>query len=383
MKEPIDRGERILSALLLVLGAASATWVGWLGKGWTTESYASNITDSLLFRVVGEMLWSGQLPYDAVGRAQWIASTRLGGELPPFDIPFAYPPSALWLFALRGIGPADINFVVTVFVSAAVFLASVRWLSLRTLDTSAHRLLALLVAVVAPVAFFNGLLGQTGHVVGVLVIGALASPTISGLSIGLLTLVKPQYGIPFLLVLALNREAQAGKIAAITVGVVALTMTAAVGGDSWVQFAAAASETNQTLPFMASWMSVGAAVRLSSETLHLAGPAVFALGLGASAAACLRFAGRDERFAAVICVSWLFSPNTHPYDLCMAIVPILVLASSRKGLWAPATLAVGWLLLAWPMISNVRWAFSMVAVALFVGLWTTRAARSEEPSVSI
>lgn len=365
--EPVQQIERVAMALIVSAGVAYCVQAGWRAESWTVASYATNTTDSLLFRVVGEMLLSGELPYDDAARAAWISETRLQGADPPFGLPFAYPPSALPLFALRGIGPASVNFALTVGFGALAFLMAAVWLAEKTLPIRLHRLVAVFTAAMMPVAMFDGLLGQTGHLVGTLAIGALSGPIVSGVCVGLL-MFKPQYGVALAVVLAARGERKAIGIAIGVATCVLLVGTAGFGMSAWPEFVAAAARPNHTVPYMANWMSTAAAAGAPLSLLNGLSLPVFAAGLIGIGGAARLIPDRNLALAAAISVVWVLSPNTHPYDLCMVFVPVVIVAAQTVESKTLLVLVGAHLVLALPLLTGQRWEFSLVGIGMLTAV---------------
>jgi len=101
-------------AIWLVIAAMPGMYVALTSPAWSVQSYESNCSDALVFRVSAELLASGQSPYDTTDQAGHIAATRLDGNSPPYVLPFAYPPNALPLLAIYHIGSPRFGYVLFV-----------------------------------------------------------------------------------------------------------------------------------------------------------------------------------------------------------------------------------------------------------------------------
>ena len=368
----------VIGVLLSVISAAWATSLADRSGSWTPACYEENICDSLTFTVAGELLREGLTPYEEQVRRDHISRTRLSGEIPPFDLPFQYPPNALPLFALRSLASPRLAHTGTAVLGTFVFLLlfsrlAGRWLS----DTRAEALLVLSVAMSATVAF-NAELGQTGVLAAALVSGiALCwkqSPVGAGILLGLLAF-KPQYAAAILLLALVRREPRIVIGAGGAFGVMTVISGALFGFGQWAAFLAAAAEPNHTVPWMVNWM--GLAWQVAPDGLdviqHAALPVfvVSQLALGAVLWSLRDRTSVEGQLSIALVWTVLASPNTHPYDL-LVMAPALIYASHRvrRGRMGVLFSLLTWLTLPQPL----RWAL-VLAVAGFCGWLLRREAR--------
>lgn len=296
--------------------------------------FAVNTCDGLAFEVAGRLLLSGQSPYPAEAHRAVLMEHYLAGEEPPFVLPFQYPPLSAPYFALRGLGPA----VTTVLVAGA----TAGWLVIVAVLLRRRRMAPLWIAVAALWAptIFNANLAQTGMLTALLCLGALAAwrpvPLLAGALLGL-ALFKPHYALPLLALAVFTGERRLLLGAALTAGATLAGTLVVWGPELWWSWADALGHRNLTAPFMVSWLGTWSRHIGSPGTVAIL--AVYAVSVGL---ACLLGALALRRGASIRSVgSWtllvvlLGSPNTHPYDLALA-VPGLALAVGDRPV--PATL---------------------------------------------
>ena len=143
------------------------------------------------------------------------------------------------------------------------------------------------------------------------------------------------------------------------------------GFDQWADFYEAVRSCNLTMGFMCNWFAPVLRFMPEAESaLHTAGMPVMLIGAGALSVYCLVDKSRGDRsirhLAVASAVAPLVSPNTHPYDLIIWLVPVCLIA--RRGVRYPTWVAValtglGVLVL---MAAHLRWLLPVVSGALAI-----------------
>lgn len=337
-------------------------------SSWQPACYSGNICDSLTFTVVAELLADGKTPYVESIRREHIARTRLGGDEPPFDLPFQYPPNALPLFAWRAWMSPRAAHVGLAFAGTLLFVLPFVALVRERVGPGPAVLLTIGVSTSSFVDF-NAQLGQTGLVAAALVTAMALwwtrAPVATGVLLGLLAF-KPQYAAPLLLVALVRREHRIVVTSIATFAAVLLLSAAWFGFDEWRHFAAAAREPNHTLPWMVNWMGIAWRIAPGAQaSIQGAAIPVFALGMVAAAAALRATRDRaslEGQLAFVLAWAAFLSPNTHPYDFLVLSPALVHLARAPRGARVgPLFFALSWLALP----PSMRWILSLA----LVGLW--------------
>lgn len=339
----------LLNALALLLAAAA------LG-GWSPSPspacVAANACDATLFHQVGGALLRG----DGAVYGSMVGLADAPG------LPFAYPPTALPLFTLWGVGGARL----TAALSAV--------LGTLALGLAARRLGGLAFSVAAMAggwAFLSAWLGQTGSLMGAAALGLAVAlqqqrRVLAGAFLALL-LLKPQLGL--FVALALVGEGAIVPLAlAITagLGLLSLALWGAQPWSDWLAVVVAGSRgAGPALDrgFMSTWHALVPDRLASSATLSI-GMCGFGLLISA-------IAGRKMPAVAALgfalVAGALFAPHGHPYDLGVWLVPLFFLGRGPKGalalgllahlcvftgVRAPLALASAWLL--WAQLGKMR-----------------------------
>lgn len=320
-------------AVAILTGTFFTVWIALSSSTTSPDCYRLNICDGLTFRVVGELLVSGETPYRREVRDAYVASTRLEGQRPPFDLPFQYPPNALPLFVLRTVGPARTNALVGAAATTLAALVSLAFLWRRT----RFRLLWVSMTAFWPVLWFDAVLTQTGALAATFAVGTLALgsrfPIGSGIFLGLLAF-KPHYALPLLLAAVMCQRWRT-VVAALCTGIaMALLSTALWGTGVWSEAWHALQQTNETAVAMSNWM--GPIAQWSPDLASRLAWPVFGFGILLVSSGIFRgsrLGWRWETLGAGALGSLLFfSPNTHPYDLVL-VLPAIVLLLGNKRPW--------------------------------------------------
>ena len=306
----------LLLALNAVVLVAACGLVAWGSPTATVACEEANACDGLVFHAVGTLLLEGAPDVYAWSAVEGSWLERFG-RLPSLELPFAYPPTALPLFALWGLGDPTWIGVALVAVTTTAYLAA----------TAAWR--GPLLAVVAGVGgwtLFNAYLAQHGLLVGTaaaLVALGLERGARAPLVLGLVLLaIKPHYALyPLVGLVAAGRWGPVGLTAAAGAAL-GVASTFAFGPAQWPGWLCAVTaglggdHPAPDLGLMSNWFA------LWPETPALAGP-LFALGLVPVAFAWRRLpAPRALGFS--LALAALLTPHGHPYDLALWVVPVAV-----------------------------------------------------------
>jgi hypothetical protein len=340
------------------------------------KMYDENRIDPLVFRAAGQALHRGESPYSTDNQADIIANTRMNKQRPPFTIPFSYPPNALPFFWLRAIGDPVVNVAVHMCITVFFFLTLYSLLIFKFITNQLSRLMLLTAAAFTVPSFLDILLGQTGHLTAMLICSFLLlfhkKPVIAGIVLGILAF-KPQYAIPLGLIAVSKENWNTITASALTFGATCAASTILFGIDIWSQFWISANTANTTMPFMSNWLGVAALFAPQRiEQWHMAAIPIFALSMSALGILLWRLRHRIDLLDAAslaIMVTVIFSPNTHPYDLLLTMIPVLSLTRHYKmKFWvAPLFMALYSvpLLITWQSHSR----FMLTAVSFFILLW--------------
>ena len=281
-------------------------------------------------------------------------------------MPIAYPPPfLLWIapFGLIGFGLA---FLVWTVVTGALYVAA----------AGAPRRIAM----AAPPALSNGLVGQNGFLTaGIFLLGLRclpARPWIAGLILGLLV-IKPQLAVllPIALIAGRHRTALIG--AAVSAAA-ALALAAMVFGvQAYAGFAEVLAQYSQLLE-RGRWpwnelASVFALVRWFGAS----GSVALAIQLCAAiaAAAAVWVAWRQDweaKVPVVAAATLLVSPYLYTYDAVLLVAPLAWLASRKPG-WTAAI----WCLSLLPLLrilgyagpNGIALAAAVSVIALSIDQW--------------
>ena len=321
--------EIFLFGLCIAIGIAITSYTAFLRSS-VEEMYEANRIDPAVFRAAGDLLAAGESPYLIENQRNIVSETRLQGRQPERAIPFSYPPNSLLLFRLRAIGDPTINSVIHNAVTTFLSLLVLSVLLFRYVPNQMVRLILIVMSATWAPALIDAILIQTGHLVAFFAILTLllfrSNPILAGIALGLLAF-KPQYAIPIGLV-ALSKQNWTLIVAsAVTFFVTCLLSGLLYGFDMWLQFWQAAMELNITIPYMTNWLAAAVLIRpdlvnyFQVSTIPLYGLSMAVLGillwhyrrnitlLGATSIAVM--------------TAIIFSPNTHPYDLMLILIPAI------------------------------------------------------------
>ena len=373
-ERPVSPGRLSAAVVVVVIAALPALHAAHTSRSYGVESFKVNASDALIFRSAAELLAQGRSPYDVQVQRRHIAETRLDGQDPPYSLPFAYPPNALPLFMLCLVGPPRLGFVLFVAVGTLLMLAAAYRLAGRFSRHSWERTIIVVGTGFGGAAIFNAMLGQTGAYLGAAVFAYAAcyrrAPGWAGVALGLMAF-KPQYALLLGVVALVDRQWRTVAAAAATFVACSVLSGLLFGFDQWAAFLDAVRSFNYTADYMCNW--IGITHRLypgELRSLYAAGTFVMLIGVVGVAAYCAldtRGASRSMRHLAVaIALATLVSPNTHPYDLIIWLVPVCVAAGARPRVPLWAAVFVAGFAVTVMLAMGVRWMLPLISCALLV-----------------
>ena len=343
LKKPVDAPHRVRVSLtetiLLVFFITFATAAAYYVSSNPVDPrllYERNSIDQLVFEAAGKLVGEGRSPYLQENQIQHIAANQLGGERPPFAIPFAYPPNSLPFFQLRALNTA-LYMAVTVLLS----LLLLALLSFKYLGSGSARLALLFTAAFWTPALLDISLVQTGHVVSLFACCFLLlhdeKPILAGIALGLLAF-KPHYAIPLGLV-SLARQNWPLLISAVSTFLLSCLFSALLyGWWMWVDFWQSATTLNTTLYFMESWVGVAALIFPAySELISQLAIPIYAVAMLLVALTLITVGKKVDLLWCVslaVILTLIFSPNTHLYDMSLILIPVLYITrESGMRIW--------------------------------------------------
>ena len=293
-----------MSGTMINASLSPAAYIPDYGVFWTAARVAANQPE-LLYDI------------DAITRAQaWLTDPELGPR------PWAYPPSALLLFAPFAQLPVWPSLLVWDILSLLLFLAATRhfvsgW--------------GIALVLVSPPVVWCLLSGQTSLFAGGLVMLALAQlgvrPVAAGIALGVVAAVKPQVLLLAPLALARGGHWRTLLTAAVT-GAAMVALSLIYGVSLWRDWLRALGEFGVVVDAM-RLHGMGISPASFARAAGLPDAARILLeATGAALGACLvwRAFRCDDlivRTAALIGGSILCSPYAMPYELAM-LVPVAV-----------------------------------------------------------
>ena len=350
MSEP--RARRLASArfgawgaslLFVAIGTLPSMWIALGSNSYSSAALADGRSDPRIFRAAAELARQGASPY-----SREVLAAHLGD---PRALPFAYPPAALPILELHAIGSPRFGYVLSVVLFA--FLQALAALSIGTLmlglrssgRQGVDRVAIALGVGISGATFLNATLGQTGTLLAAIALFMLAAlqtrPRLAGLLLGSL-IFKPHYLLFLGLVPIFERRWEVVRFAALGAGGLILLSLLRYEPRLWIDFIDAALQPNPSIEAMCTWIAWPQRFGLlAPEALHraaFAGAALGLLGLVAALWATRRLeSGAGEsthaRIALALALATLTSPNTHPYDLTLWAIPLLVLPRAAPQAW--------------------------------------------------
>jgi hypothetical protein len=295
----------------------------------------------------------------------------------PFDggYPFFYPPTFLFPAAILALFPYAVAHLGWSLATFAAYAASIR-------SIVGFRF-GLLLAAAFPAVLANFASGQNGLLAAALIAGALGfmerRPVLAGCLLGLLTF-KPQLGILFPLILAIDGRWRMFFAAAVTVVFLFAASALAFGFDTWVAFFHSLPDYSRVHlregeEYWMKMQSVFTLVRLlgGSETLAWIFHGTFIGAIAISLCVLWRSAASfDMKAAALALGSLLVSPYLFLYDFAVLAVPLaFLLHEARMTGFLPYELAgiaaTCFLILIFPLVmAPVGLAAAFIVLALIL-----------------
>lgn len=249
---------------------------------------------------------------------------------PPGLLPFAYPPSSLWLFAPFGLLPFWPAFWLWTALSIAAF-----WSAARRVASG----WALALALASPNLVWAIGLGQTALVVGALVLWGLMllrdKPMVAGFLLGVAVAIKPQCALLAPVAFAAGRHWSAFAGAAIGLGA-AVVLALPFGQSLWADWLASLAEFGEIVRGYGIEYD-GATPRMAAQLLGIE-PLPFQLaGIAAGVWMVWRGFRQDDigiRVVTFVCGGLLAAPYGIRYELA-AMAPVAasaLLSGSWRGL---------------------------------------------------
>ena len=324
--------------LWLILAALTGFYFFWIVRAgfWPYGDNAKLLTfDFSPVWAAGHRVLSGEslLVYDLPAHDAYQGALR--GVEPPEDLPFGYPPFALWLtapLALFDYGTAMLLYLATGF---ALFAALLRKVTGDTLTAAAMSL-----AVGGPTATIW--LGQNGFLTASAITAAMLflprHKSASGICLGLLTL-KPHLAVLGFGAMFLWREWKALGAAIGTALILLVLPTLVYGIEVWSLYAEAGRDIMAIIDRHYDRLIGEMMQSVYSGLEPKLGPGI-AMGIQfASAALALLLTATipanrpDERAAALIAATLLATPYSFAYDATMLVAAVAFLLRGSRSLW--------------------------------------------------
>lgn len=229
--------------------------------------------------------------------------------------PFAYPPTALLLFAPLGLLPFWLSYAVFSLAGLCLFV----WASLRV--GAAWWIL------VFPPLLLLAHVGQPSLLVGGLILSGLAIPSYRGALFGITVALKPQLCLFLPLVFLFERDLRGAMIAAGVAASIAILATLSFGFGAWTLWSEAAGQLVNVVasnPKLSHYM-------INSDPLLFAVPAMALVWV-------MRNSEPPFLFAALIGAALLVSPYAMNYETAL-LAPAFA-SRNRPSLWIFAVFLV-------------------------------------------
>lgn len=260
-------------------------------------------------------------------------------------LPWNYPPSFQLALAPLGVLP----YVAAWVAFSAALYAAYAFLARRLFAPA-----ALPLALLAPGAAVNLLVGQNGLLTTALIGGGAlllrTRPILAGVLFGLLT-YKPHFAVLAPLVLVAGREWRALASASVTAVALVLVSAAALGADPWLAFLHKAMQPGAVFTTSTSaWRTVPSVMILArslgldpriGDALHWT---IAGLAAAGAAWAWTRTGDGRLRAGALAAATLLVTPYLRSYDLVLLVLPIAALADGEPAVSERAAITFAWLL---------------------------------------
>lgn len=311
---------RVLLGFLLTILLFSAAEF----SGWTVGVHARKFIDFDDFHLVARLLWLGQ----ARSAYHLPALSAFQKSLSGLDgfLPWTYPPQFVLLLAPLAFLPIGVAYLLFTGISCAAYLA--------ILKRIAGNSFVPVLIITFPVLLITIRCGQNGFLTGTLIglacLGFGNHRSIAGFPLGLM-IIKPHLAVAFALYAVINRRWGAVFIAAATVLLSTLLVTAVLGFGIWPAFFGGIREAgiflSQGFYPLFRMVSLYATVRSLGLPEALAMPIqvlTTCVALAAVVWASRRLAPRRALGVAAL-ASVLVSPYVYDYDLPIFAVGLALL----------------------------------------------------------
>jgi alpha-1,2-mannosyltransferase len=371
---------RLVALALLVASVLGAAYIAITSDGLNDRFGRPLGTDFANVYAAGSYVLEGDAaaPYDP--HRQYEREQAIFGADTQF-YGWHYPPFFLGLAALLALMPYWLALLVWQGATLGLYLFAMRGILIPRGDGAqslASDKLWLLLALAYPAVFINLGHGHNGFLTAALFAGALTQldrrPLIAGLLFGLVA-YKPQFGLLIPLVLAVSGRWRVFASAAVTVALLALTVTMVFGIDVWSAFLASTKFTRDVVLEQGGtgWykiQSVFSWVRMWGGAIGLAYAAQAAVTLAVAVALSWLWRSRVSfamKAAALLIGTVLATPYVLDYDLMLLAPAIALLAADgmRRGFapWDKTMLAALWLL---PLVARSVAQTTVVPVAVLL-----------------
>ena len=300
----------IMASLLITFLFAVAQFAGWTQL---VQPHRSGV-DFDSFHTVARLFWHGEIHtvYDQPALAAFV-KINFGSDV---VYPWGYPPQFVLLLAPLALLPVGTAYVLFTGVSFAAYLAVLK----RIAGSSFVPVLM----ITFPALLITIYCGQNGFITGTLIglacLGFTRRRTIAGLPLGLM-IIKPHLAIAVALYSIVNRCWGAVLIAAATVLLSTMVVTAMFGFDIWPAFFGSIRDASVYLS--QGLFPLFRMVSLYASFRSFGFPAAFAMSVQLAAAcfalaavvwASRHFAHRQALGVAAM-ASLLVSPYVYDYDM--------------------------------------------------------------------
>ena len=366
---------RFVAFAMLIAGALGAAALALTANGLDDRFGRPLGSDFSIIYVAGTDVLQGRAaaPYDPARLHEGLVA-MFGPDAPWYG--WHYPPFFLALAALLALMPYGLSLAVWQSASCALYLLSIRAILSGAPPVWRENRLWLLLAAAFPAVFINLGHGQNGFLTAALLAAALVQidrrPVLAGILFACLA-YKPQFGVLIPLVLVASGRWRVFASAAVTLLLMTLAVTLALGPEVWSAFFASAKVTRVIAleEGGTGWekiQSVFSVVRMWGGGVPLAYAAQGAVTLSVAAALVWLWRGPAPfalKAAALALGSVLATPYSIDYDLMLLApaIAFLARASLERG-FAPyekTALAALWLV---PLVARNMAQLTLIPLAV-------------------
>ena len=357
MDRPANKTPRITAWQWLLMALGTPLFLGWLmhrGEWPLTAQGTPRLVDFAMIWSAGLRVLTGEAALVYHHAAQMAFQKGLIADPAAEGLPFGYPPQALLATAPLAFLPYALAWAAFLIAGAAGWLVVLQRIS-------GNWLTALGMVLVAGGATQTIILGQTGFVTAILMVGGLMildrSPRLAGVAFGLLAF-KPHLGIALAAALLIWRKWETIAAAVATLALLAAITTLAFGPSIWPLYL----ESSRALASFVAGREVAVVAKMMQSVWAMAVPRQGMEGAmyvqasaGVLALAALALVSRlthdwRVRAAAVIAATLLCTPYLFLYDTTMLVgaIALLLARPNRRTeaalLYSAAAINALWLL---------------------------------------